>query len=329
MSTILKALRRLEEEEAKGRSASATPPRVGVDLEASLGSDLLRERIFAEEAASEAAPPEDRSGVFSRDALGSSKVVLAIATVLGLLVLAGGAQWLRVSGGRGVVDLLALGETAAPPAIAPRSPTAPSVLQSPARTPGQTTPEQTAPVAALAPDETPAADVVSPPVRIVASPRPEPPPPAAPSAPVRETALAAVAPTPSVVEAQRIERSRVEPAPAPDPKPMTAPKPRADLASPPPPVAAREPANESQARASVAVERIDRRGLPDVLVRRTTWHPTPDRRSASVRVGATGQELTLREGDAVGGLVLKEISPSSVLFEAGEVEIRRRVGAEN
>jgi len=34
----------------------------------------------------------------------------------------------------------------------------------------------------------------------------------------------------------------------------------------------------------------------------------------------------LREGDAVGPLVIKEITPSSVVFETEGLEIRRRVG---
>jgi hypothetical protein len=75
------------------------------------------------------------------------------------------------------------------------------------------------------------------------------------------------------------------------------------------------------------VNRIDRRGLPDVVVVRTSWHPTPDRRTARIRVVASEEVLTLRQGDAIGGLVVQEITPSSVLFEAGKVEIRRKVGA--
>ena len=75
------------------------------------------------------------------------------------------------------------------------------------------------------------------------------------------------------------------------------------------------------------VNRIDRRGLPDVVVVRTSWHPTPDRRTARIRVVASEEVLTLRQGDAIGGLVVLEITPSSVLFEAGKVEIRRKVGA--
>ncbi|MBJ19013.1 MAG: hypothetical protein GY910_05990 [bacterium] len=74
------------------------------------------------------------------------------------------------------------------------------------------------------------------------------------------------------------------------------------------------------------VARVDRPGLPDIRVVRTSWHPRADRRSARIRLEATEEILNLHEGDAVGGLVIKEISPSSVLFEVGEVEIRRRVG---
>jgi hypothetical protein len=74
------------------------------------------------------------------------------------------------------------------------------------------------------------------------------------------------------------------------------------------------------------VDRLDRRGLPDVTVLRTAWHPIPERRTAKVRLETSDEVLSLREGDAVGGLVVQEISPSGVVFRSGEVEIRRRVG---
>jgi hypothetical protein len=66
--------------------------------------------------------------------------------------------------------------------------------------------------------------------------------------------------------------------------------------------------------------------IPDVAVLRTSWHPDASRRSARIRIEANGEVVTLREGDAVGALVVREISPSAVLFQTGEVEIRRRVG---
>jgi hypothetical protein len=74
------------------------------------------------------------------------------------------------------------------------------------------------------------------------------------------------------------------------------------------------------------VEVVQRPGLPDLTVIRTSWHPTSDRRSARIRLEAQNELVTLREGDAVGGMVIKEISPSAVIFSAGEVQIRRRVG---
>lgn len=62
---------------------------------------------------------------------------------------------------------------------------------------------------------------------------------------------------------------------------------------------------------------------------RTAWHPMPDKRSARIQVGdSDAAPLELREGDAVGGLVILEITPSAVLFQAGDVEVRRRVGAD-
>jgi len=100
----------------------------------------------------------------------------------------------------------------------------------------------------------------------------------------------------------------------------------------PPPAAKRTPAvaaKPAPARASTRtpeVERVDRPGLPDVAVVKTVWHPHRDRRSAEVQVGASGETVKLREGDAVGGMVVREISPSSVVFQAGAVEVRRRVG---
>ena len=71
---------------------------------------------------------------------------------------------------------------------------------------------------------------------------------------------------------------------------------------------------------------LDRRGLPEITVLRTAWHPDADRRSTKIRLEATNEIMTLREGDAIGKLVIQSISPSSVLFRIGDLEIRRRVG---
>jgi len=87
------------------------------------------------------------------------------------------------------------------------------------------------------------------------------------------------------------------------------------------------PQPRPQSRSQPEVIRVDRPSLPDLAVLQTSWHPRPERRSTRIQVGPSGESLLLREGDAVGGFVVQEISPSAVLFAAGEVEVRRRVGA--
>jgi hypothetical protein len=75
-----------------------------------------------------------------------------------------------------------------------------------------------------------------------------------------------------------------------------------------------------------AVEEHKGRAIPDVTVLRTAWHPRPDRRSAKIRLLDTKETMNLKEGDAIGGLVIQEISPSAVIFRSGEIELRLRVG---
>jgi hypothetical protein len=66
---------------------------------------------------------------------------------------------------------------------------------------------------------------------------------------------------------------------------------------------------------------------PRIEVERTRWHPTPERRVALVRVEGHKDALELREGDAVGTLVVAEIEPSGVVFLHGGERLQRRVGA--
>jgi hypothetical protein len=90
-----------------------------------------------------------------------------------------------------------------------------------------------------------------------------------------------------------------------------------------------QPPKESAASpAPSPIEHVNRRALPELTIIRTAWHPSADRRSAKIRLEDSDEILNLREGDAVGGLVIREISPSAVVFNAGDVEIRRRVGQE-
>jgi len=111
------------------------------------------------------------------------------------------------------------------------------------------------------------------------------------------------------------------PAPAPAPAPVAVAE-SALSGSPSPPI----PGSSVPARASSSVETVDRPHLPQLGILSTRWHPRAERRSALLRLEASDETITLREGDAVGPLVIKEITPSSVVFETEGLEIRRRVG---
>ena len=124
---------------------------------------------------------------------------------------------------------------------------------------------------------------------------------AAPEAPVEPPpapvqAPPAVAPAPAVV--------RRAPAPAP-PEPAAEPEPpKRVAASPPPPPA---PA------------------FPALRVERTTWHPVAERRVAVVDVPGGGTQ-SVHEGEPVAGAVVLRIEPSGVVFEHAGREVRRKVG---
>jgi hypothetical protein len=72
---------------------------------------------------------------------------------------------------------------------------------------------------------------------------------------------------------------------------------------------------------------ILRSPVPNVYVARTIWHPLAERRIAVVELEGRAEALELHEGDAVGPLVVGKIEPSGVFFVHDGVELRRRVGA--
>ena len=86
-----------------------------------------------------------------------------------------------------------------------------------------------------------------------------------------------------------------------------------------------EPALEPPA--PEAPPNVPRRKLPDLIVKRTVWHPNPSRRIAVLQLADDPTSLELREGDAIGSLVLVEIKPAGVTFLHEGVEVRRRVGS--
>ncbi len=391
MSTILKALRRLEEDGAKQAVDAVTGAATDPALRA---SESLRDRIFAEEVAAKAAPSEPATRV----RLGP-KGMLAATTALGLLVLALGTNWLLHFGGNGdgfavmkavpasrvaasasaehtqeSRDRIAADRASAAPhdgfpdsapvaaqIAAVRAQTAtsnPDSVDAASERVGNLANAETAKIAPaqiqrIRPETTHAETIR--PETVKAEPakpsttslRPSP----APAARESSLGVAAVTPTAAAKRGVRTDRpapdplslARSTPSPVKEAEPVARPRPKPSLrvVSPAPvsarrvqraPADAEEPIRQDRLSESLpfeknVVERIDHRGLPDVVVLRTTWHPAPNRRSASVRLEATGELVTLREGDAIGGLVVREILPSSVLFQAGEVELRRRVGA--
>lgn len=385
MSTILKALRRLEEEDDKQNLPIPDP---GAPT-----SDDLRDRIFAEEAAAQALPLDPSTQGHRRQRLVLAGIAVAAVVGIGLGFNSFFGEADRDDLGNEVVSLprapvnpeASSGEPSAPVAVVPPLPVVSAPLSAEETTAQllladdgrSAAPPIPAPSAANSPDpESSSARgssaapssgsplgsslVIAP--SSASSPSSPSPPSlpssasdgsnasvsanAAPSAPSLEAA--AVIPTPAAAESIRHQAAApVRPASSDsDPRPSRS-QPSSSRgavamkASPTPPRAMTSGSPPSRVAASPSrpaideplqspdptVERVDHRGLPDVVVLRTSWHPTPDRRTAKIRVVETDERLTLREGDAFGGLVVKEILPSSVLFQTGDVEIRRMVGA--
>lgn len=104
--------------------------------------------------------------------------------------------------------------------------------------------------------------------------------------------------------------------PAPVEIAAVAPKPVPPAVPTPIPAVAREPERKIVQRAT----------LPVLSIEKTIWHPDADRRVAVVRLVDTEKVLRLKEGDAVGPLVVIDIAPGSVLFNHDNIEIRYNVG---
>lgn len=359
MSTILKALRRLEQEE--GSTSHKAESKTGLDPK-SLSTSALRDGILVEEMAAEAVASSEYT---KRPALVAA---YAVAGLIGLAAIVYGIARLGSDEAPKGVDRLAQSNsrtlptetTAAPPGVPlaaapPRPATAPLA-------PSPVSPAPPLPAAPLLPPPAPAArGPVDEPVPLVAVARDPSPqvergivrPTRAAAKPIaEETRPAPVVERPmrsaaSLAAATAVAPARKQPKAAPiRPKAVAAPvkaqpearqasRPR-DVArsSPPAPVSAGSDRNSTRSsdwrQDSVAdspASRVDLSGLADVSVERTSWHPKPERRSARVRVRETGEVLSLGEGDYVGGMIVEEITPSSVLFEAGGVEIRRRIGS--
>jgi FHA domain-containing protein len=131
--------------------------------------------------------------------------------------------------------------------------------------------------------------------------------------------------TPSVAAAPVVETAPASPPTSPQPAVRVEAPPQVRAAPPPP---AEPPLLEEGPPAAppVAVATLRRAPPPPrVSVLRTVWHPLPERRTARVSIEGRGAPLELREGDAVGELVVSRIEPAGVVFEQGGREWRERV----
>jgi hypothetical protein len=86
-------------------------------------------------------------------------------------------------------------------------------------------------------------------------------------------------------------------------------------------VAPREP--EPREAASKEIARAE---VPALRVERTVWHPVAERRLALIEFEQSAERREIREGDAVGPLVVSKIEPSGVVFVHDGIELRRRIG---
>ena len=309
MSTILKALRRLEEEKAAGA------PRE------------LREEV--------AALPPSRSRSRSR-------LWLPGAALAGLLAVAGAWWGLAPRGeSEAVAPVARVQEPAAQPSETPTPPAAPEIPTLPVLPVLPILPElRPAPpqgeVAGLPsqafasrvevvnrpaakpriPMEEPAAPILD------APPSPEPPlSNALPAPSARPAASAPTDPAPKIA-------ASTEPVPAPQPAPpelkparvARVPAPTSPAPAPDPPAPSRAPVDQA-----LAPPVSNAQSVPSLRVEKTLWHPRPDRREAVIVVDG-GSPRRIHEGDVVAGTLVSEIQPSGVVFERDGETLRRGVG---
>jgi hypothetical protein len=102
-------------------------------------------------------------------------------------------------------------------------------------------------------------------------------------------------------------------------------------ATPAPPVLAPVKQSEEEVSPEPPLSALDaklvkRIEVPPIRVNKAVWHPDAARRHAVVTFAQDGEALKLREGDAIGPLVVKSIKPGGVLFYHDGVEVRYNVG---
>ncbi len=324
MSTILKALRRLEQEKAR----TDRP---------------LREQVTGPGGADRGDGRPPRRWPILLGGVGAG-------VVAGLALL-----WLVVSRGDSARE--AAPEAAAPPAataaaappqaepratrrsgpIGPAQPPAARSVQAPAARAALPEPE--------VPEEVAVIDRGSPGPRIIAEP---PAPGAEPSAPKPGSVRPLHREDPRVLPGRHVlPEDREDPeapvavpeaASAKPPAPAIPPRPAEPARTPAPAPRAAEPARSpaeqppaeapraaAKAPPDRTVEPVPSAPFPAIRVERTSWHPVAERRVALIDVPHQGAQ-SVHEGELVAGVLVKRIEPSAVVFEHAGRVVRRKIG---
>jgi hypothetical protein len=144
-------------------------------------------------------------------------------------------------------------------------------------------------------------------------------------------AVPAEPPPGSVRPFQHAERRARKTPPPPAPAPAIAAEQPARRAAPPPAISAEPQTRPTAPAPAIAAKPPARQPAPPpdpfpaLRVERTTWHPLAERRLAVVDVPGEGTR-ELREGDPVAGATVSLIEPSGVVFRHAGREVRRKVG---
>lgn len=130
----------------------------------------------------------------------------------------------------------------------------------------------------------------------------------------------------SSASAKRTSTMPPAPTPAAEREPSPAPL-QVASAKPATPPSTHPPASELATGNAMEPDHkvVLRAKLPKLKVRSTIWHPQSSRRITVVEVDA-GQVLELNEGDAVGPLVVESIKPGGVFFMHDGVSVLHKVG---
>lgn len=330
MSSILKALQRLQGDRGTGGSPAPKPA-----LQDQLARDLAAPPLVPlAQAPPEAEPPPSRARL--------AFLAVPIAAALAGVALAG---WWLASGSSDDAEAPIVAAAGAPPAVAAEPAPIPTTTRRPA--PMAPPPAARAP----APAPTPArASAAPPPAEAAAlATDPDPDPNRRPRvAPLRRPTKEGEPPRFQVVaqaekEAEP-EAEAAEPAPQPrseDPnqrpgaipakkpargeetgtvRPADQPKRDAKPAAAPKPAKTSAPAAKKAAAKAPAAS-------DGVVVLRTVWHPKPERRVARLQLPGMEEPIEVHEGDSVKSYFVKAIEPSGVVLEHGGRELRRGVGS--